>query len=375
MDLNYSNEQQMLADSLRRFLDTEYSFEKRRTRINSQASFDPDAFSALADLGVLGLGIAPQYGGFGEDASTQMLVQMELGRALVLEPVIASSVISGAILEKFGSDVQKELWLTAMVQGKAVVSPAYLESNSRESMTATGTRYRRHGDHYVLSGHKCLIWHGGVADAFLVSAYDDEQDAHSVFLIPSDTPGVSRESHPTFDGLSTTEITLSNVSANMHALVGEEGRSASILEFGMNWGVAALCAEAAGASARLTEITVDYLKTREQFGKPLATFQSLQHAIADMAVKKELAISMAYVAAQALSEPDALSRKRMLSAAKVTIGRAGRFIGQRAVQLHGGMGMTHELAVGDYFKRLTAIDQLLGSNDYHLQRFSDAMQD
>ncbi len=375
MDLNYSDEQRMLADSLRRFLNTEYSFEKRRESINSQESFDPAAFSALADLGVLGLSIPSQYGGFGEDASTEMLVQKELGRALVLEPVIASSVISSAILEKFGSEPQKEHWLTAVAQGNAIVSPAYLESNSRECTTAKGARYKRDGEHYVLSGHKCLVWHGCVAHAFLVSAYDDAKNAHSVFLIPSDAAGISKQSQPTFDGLRSTEITLNNVSADLHALVGKEGSGAEILDFGIDRGIAALCAEAAGAAERLLEITVDYLKTREQFGKLLATFQSLQHAIADMAVQKELAISMAYVAAQALSEPDELSRQRMLSAAKVTVGRAGRFIGQRAVQLHGGMGMTHELAVGDYFKRLTAIDQLLGSNDYHLQRFSEAMQD
>jgi len=376
MDFTYSEEQQMLADSLRRFVSSEYTFEKRRKIARERGSeggneggaISRAIWSALAEMGVLGLTVPADFGGFGEGPASQVVVQRELGRGLVLEPVIPSAVIGTAILGAHGTPAQRETWLPALASGERVLAPAYLEAASRYRTDAPQTIATRDGEGYRLDGAKSLVWHGAAADTFLVSARLD--GAVALFLVPRDAAGLAVSAYPAIDGLHGADLSLRGVQVPASALV--EGGVAA-LEHGLDHGIAAQCAAAAGAMERLIEITAEYLGTRQQFGKPLATFQALQHRVADMLMQKELALSIAYVAAQALDAADAGERRRKLAAAKVVVAKGARFVGQQAVQLHGGMGMTDELEVGDYFKYLTMVDVLLGDSDFHLQRYGEAM--
>ena len=374
MDFTYSEEQRMLADSLRRFVDSEYTFAQRRTRSRTQGSFDRGIWNALAELGVLGLTVPAQYGGFGEGAASRLVVQRELGRALVLEPVIPSAVCASAALEKYGTPAQKDRWLTALTSGSKIVTIAWQEKTGRYRPEVVHTVARRVDGGYVLDGGKSLVWHGEVADAFIVSGRLEASNELALFIVERAAAGLEVTGYPTIDGLRGADLKLKDVRLAVEARLGDDDGLA-VLAHAFDHGVAALCAEAAGAMARLIEIASEYLRTRHQFGVALASFQALQHRVADMLVQKELALSMAYVAAQALDEPDAARRTRMLCAAKIVVAKAGRFIGQQAVQLHGGMGMTDELEVGDYFKRLATLDTLFGDSDYQMDRYCATMQD
>jgi len=371
MDFNYSEEQQMLADSLRRFVDTEYPFARRRAIAREGGGFDRGMWSALAEMGVLGLTVPAESGGFGEGAASQLVVQRELGRGLVLEPVIPSAVIGTAVLAAYGSAAQKAEWLPALAGGERVLAVAYLEPDTRYRPEAAQASAVRDADGYRLSGSKSLVWHGEVADAYLVSAR--LAGALALFLVPRGAAGLSVTGYPAMDGLRGADLRLQDVAVPADALVGPADAGLAALEHGLGHGIAAQCAAAAGAMERLIEITGEYLRTRQQFGKPLATFQALQHRVAEMLIQKELALSMAYVAAQALDEADGDARRRMLAGAKVVVARAARLVGQQAVQLHGGMGMTDELEVGDYFKQLAMVDVLLGDTDFHMERYCAAM--
>ncbi|MFJ4294158.1 acyl-CoA dehydrogenase family protein [Cupriavidus sp. NPDC089707] len=373
MDFTYSEEQQMLADSLRRFIDTEYTFEARRKSARQGESLDRGVWNKLAEMGLLGLTVPADFGGFGEGPASQLVVQRELGRGLVLEPV-TPSLMAAAILNASGSAAQKQEWLPAIASGERIVTLAYLEPTTRYRPESARASAERSGDGYLISGTKSVVWHGAAADAYLLTARVSGSNEIALFLVPRDSQGLGVTAYPTIDGLRAADLTLQNVTVPASALVGQAADGLAALGVGLEHGIAALCAEGAGAMEKLIQITGEYLGTRQQFGKPLASFQALQHRMADMLVQKELALSMAYVAAQALDETDPAARRRMLSAAKVTVARAGRFVGQQAVQLHGGMGMTDELSVGDYFKRLTMLDQLLGDSDYHLQRFGEVME-
>jgi alkylation response protein AidB-like acyl-CoA dehydrogenase len=374
MDFEYSDEQQMLADSLRRYIDERYRFDQRRKSMTDAHGFDRGIWSALADMGVLGLTIPVAFGGFSQGASSQLVVQRELGRGLIVEPVIPCTVIAAAVLNAYGSEAQKDAWLSKIATGERLLVPAYLEPASRydpQNVRCTATRQQ---DGYLLEGRKALVWHGGAqADGYLVSARADGSIA--LFLVPHDLDGISSTSYSTMDGQHAADLHFINVKLPESALVGRASNGLGALEHGLDHGIAAQCAQAAGAMERLIEITRDYLSTRQQFGQPLAAFQALQHRLADMLVQKESALSMAYVAAQALDEADPASRRRMLSGAKVIVAQAARYVGQQAVQLHGGMGITDELSVGDYFKHLTMTDVLLGDSDYHMERYCAAMAD
>lgn len=373
MNFQPSDEQRMLSESLRRYLDETYGFEHRRRLSRSGGAFSRETWRVLADMGVLGLTVDPAHGGFGEGAASQLVVQRALGRALVLEPVTPSAVMATAILQRHGSAEQQAQWLPPMAAGERILTLAYLEPGTRDAGDEIGTSAQPTPEGYVLNGRKTLAWHAEVADAMLVTARMRDSGI-TLFLVPTSAAGVQRKGYPTLDGLRAADVVLDNVKLDPQARVGAPGAGQAALEHGLDHGIAALCAEAAGAMERLIELTGEYLRTRQQFGKPLGAFQSLQHRMADMLVQKELALSMAYVAAQALDEPDAAQRRRMLAAAKFMMAKAGRYVGQQAVQLHGGMGMTDELAVGDYFKRLTTLDPLLGDSDHQLARYTELME-
>lgn len=361
MDFAYTEEQRMLADSLRRLVQDEWGFAARRARA-AQPGLDARAWGRLAELGVLGLNIAAEHGGFGEAPASLLPVHLELGRGLVSEPVIPSAVMGAALIAACADAATQREWLPALASGQAIAALAWQEPGRRYDTEPELCRVRPAADRILeLSGAKHLVWHGAAAHAWIVSARDID-DEPVLLRVPADAQGAAVLDTPTLDRARCARIDFDRTPLGAEAILAQGQAARDALATAIEWGTAALCAHAAGAMERLLEITIDYLKTRRQFGQPLAAFQVLQHRMADMLVAKEMALSMAYVAAAALSEPDAAQRRRMLAAAKLEAARAGRFVAQSAVQLHGGMGMTDELEVGDYFKRLTMIDPLLGDS-------------
>ncbi len=357
MDFIYTEEQRMLADSLRRLVAQVWAFPERRAR-QASTQLDPKAWGALAELGVLGLNISQDYDGFGEVPASLLPVHFELGRGLVSEPVIPSAVMSAALIAACDAS-QQQRWLPGIASGETVATVAYQEPGRRYDTKPQTCHANSAGQGWTLDGVKHLVWHGAQATLWIVSALDSS--GQTVLLaVPADTAGIEVLDTPTLDGARCAKLSFAGATLGADALLARGEAADVALTLALEWGCAALCAHAAGAMERLLEITVDYLKTRRQFGQPLASFQALQHRMADMLVAKELALSMAYVAAAALTEPDLTQRRRMIAAAKLEAARAGRLVAQCAVQLHGGMGMTDELDVGDYFKRLTAVDLLLG---------------
>ncbi|MCD0504609.1 acyl-CoA dehydrogenase family protein [Bordetella petrii] len=359
MDFAYTEEQRMLADSLRRLVQDEWAFVRRRARA-AEPALDARAWAQLAELGVMGLNIPAEHGGFGEAPASLLPVHLELGRGLVSEPVVPSAVMSAAALLACANTDMQQQWLPALATGEAIIAVAYQEPGRRYDTEPESCRVRPSADRVLeLTGAKHLVWHGAAAQAWIVSARDIDDEA-VLLLVPANAPGVKVLDTPTLDRARCARIDFDRTPVGADAILAQGQAAVDGLAAALEWGTAALCAHAAGAMERLLEITIDYLKTRRQFGQPLAAFQVLQHRMADMLVAKEMALSMAYVAAAALTETDAAQRRRMLASAKLEAARAGRFVAQSAVQLHGGMGMTDELEVGDYFKRLTMIDQLLG---------------
>jgi alkylation response protein AidB-like acyl-CoA dehydrogenase len=378
MDLGYSAEQQMLADTVRRFIDREYSFEARRKLAGTDAGFSEDNWRLLADLGLLGLNVPEQFGGLGSGPVDTLIVMQALGRGLVVEPYLSTAVVGAALLSEAGSAEQKQAMLPGIVAGTRRLALAVLEPEGRFDLWRVATTATHSGDSYLLNGRKSVVLHGQSADTLIVSARTGgavgDEAGISLFLVDARAPGVASVGFPTIDGQRCAEIRLSNVAVAASAAVGPVGAAYALLESTVDRGIAALCAEAVGAMERLIEITAEFLRTRKQFGKPLGSFQALQHSMADMLVALEQARSMALLAAARVGDPDPAERRRAVSAAKAMIGRCGRAIGERAVQLHGGMGMTDELCVGYYFKRLTCIDMTWGNTDHHVELYGKQLR-
>lgn len=365
MDFTYNDEQRMLTDALRRLVADHWSFEKRRARAQRE-HLDHATWAALADIGITGLLIPEQLGGFGESPATLIATQLELGRGLVSEPTIPSAVMATTLLLHSSNTAVQEQWLPALAGGQSVGTIAYLEDDQRDTTTPHTTVACTTKEGFVLNGTKKLVWNGAQANFLAVSARLNNDTV--LLLAPADHAGVSLRDYPTMDGYRCASLELDNVQLESSALIARGPTAQHALEQALDYGIAALCGHAAGAAQRLVEITTAYLKTRHQFGRALSEFQSLQHELADMLLNQELAISMAYVAAMALAENPGPERQRLLSSAKIAIAGYGQRIGESAVQLHGGIGMTHELEVGDYFKRLKFTGYLLGSTDHHLAR-------
>ncbi|BBU32489.1 acyl-CoA dehydrogenase (plasmid) [Burkholderia sp. THE68] len=365
MDFSYSEEQRQLADSLRRFTEERYPIDARRHAVRYPDGFSRDAWRTYADFGVLGLTIASDYGGFDGTATDTFAVQFEAGRALLPEPLIPCAVMAAGLIQRFGSDAQRQARLPEMAEGREIVTLAYQEPESRYDYAQPETTARVQDDGFVLDGHKVHVWHGGAAHSLIVSAWNASIQAMSLFIVPTAAAGVTVRAYPTLDGERAAEVTVQAVRVPQRAMLGDGAHGAAMIEAALELGIAASCAASAGAMERLIEMTSEYLCTRKQFGQALGRFQALRHRLADMLVQKELALSMAHLAASAIGETDATERRRMISSAKLIVSRAARFIGEQAVQLHGGMGVTAELAVGDYFKYLTAASLRLGDADFH----------
>lgn len=365
MDFAYSDEQRMLTDSLRRVMVDTWTFDKRRARAES-GKLDRDAWGQLAELGVTGLMVPEQFGGFGESTATMLAVHMELGYGLVAEPVIPSAVMAVTILAESDNEAVKSDLLSSHAEGQTVLTVAWQEEGERYSTTPQATQANARDGGFVLKGAKRHVWFAAGSHAMIVTAVLDGEMA--LFLVPANAPGVAVEDFPTFDQGRSGNVTFTDVALDANALLAKGQAAQDAFSKGLDFAITALCAHACGAMKRLTETTTEYLKTRKQFGQPLINFQSLQHRVADMLIQQEMAISQTYVAAMALAQEPAAVRGKRVSMAKTEVAKAARFVGEQAVQLHGGMGVTNELEVGDFFKRLTFVEFLLGDSIFHQQR-------
>jgi alkylation response protein AidB-like acyl-CoA dehydrogenase len=375
MDFSLSEEQQILADSIGRWLAADYDFEARRSFSVRPAGFAEENWQRLAELGLLGLNVPTAHGGSEGSTADIFIVMRAFGRALVLEPYLSTAVVGASLIGSAGTLDQKRSILPGVVEGSRRIALAALEPGARFDFHDVRTTARRRGEGYVINGKKAVVLHGDSADTLIVSARTSgastDENGLSLFLIDSETAGVRVRSFPSIDGQRTAEIELTSVKVAREAVLGELDAGFPVLELGVERGLAALCAEALGAMESLMDLTAQYLRTRKQFGQPIGAFQALQHRVADMLIAIEQARSMALLAVAKVDDPNPRERRKAIAAAKAMSGRCGRYVGQQAVQLHGGMGMSDELAVGHYFKRLTCIDLTWGDAAHHLERYSD----
>jgi len=373
LNFEFSDEQRQLHDAVERYLTEQYSFDRYQSIKRSAAGWDPSVWRGLAELGVLAITVPAAQGGLGFGPLETLAMMGDCGRSLVLEPVLSSAVIATAVLRAFADDEAAEL-LSGMATGQKIAVLAHFESGARFESQWVTTCARRIGESYRLDGHKGVVMHAGAADTLLVSARTEGEagDAQgvSLFLVPRVAPGVVLDTYATVDGQRAADVYLQGVEVTAGSRLGPEGESLSAVEAALDIGLAALCADAVGVMQAMVDATVDYVRMRQQFGQPIGRFQALQHRIADMLIHLEQARSMSYLAALRCTAEDVGERRRALSAAKAVVGQAGRFVGQQSVQLHGGMGMTDELKVSHWFKRLTAAQLMFGDSDTHLQRYA-----
>jgi alkylation response protein AidB-like acyl-CoA dehydrogenase len=369
MDFEFKEEQLQLADALKRWIARDYSFEARRAIVASPAGTSDRAWATLAELGLTALPVPEEQGGFAGDAVDMFVVMQELGRGLVVEPYFAT--VLGAEFLRLGGG--HEGLLEQVAAGELKLACALGERQSRHDMRDIAVRAEADGDGWVLSGEKKVVLHGAQAGVLIVSARTGgaqrDEDGIALFALPADAPGVRLTEYRMLDGQRAADLHLDGVQVGPQALVGQPGAGWTVLEAALDYGAALLCAEAVGAMDALFAATLDYLKTRQQFGVPIGKFQALQHRMADMYIHLEQARSMALLAAVRLRGGNAAERRQAVSAAKYRVGQAARFVGQQAVQLHGGMGVTDELPAAHYFKRLSTFELTLGDADHHLARF------
>ena len=370
MDFALTEEQELLRHSVERLFADHYAFDARKRYAQEPQGWSRALWTRYAELGLLGLPFEERYGGSSGGPVETMIVMERIGRALALEPYLATVVLAGGLIRRGGSETLRADVIPRIANGKLVLSFAHAERQSRYDLADVATAARRDGASYVLDGAKSLVLHGDSADKFVVSARlaggRNDRDGLALFLLDAASPGVATRGYATIDGLRAAEVTLSGVRVDVGAAIGEPGSAFPLIERVVDTAIAALAAEAVGAMAAMHESTVDYMKTRTQFGATIGSFQALQHRAADMLIALEQARSMAMLATMMAEEDDVRERRAAISAAKVQIGRSGRFIGQQTVQLHGAIGMTTEAKTGHYFKRVTAIDTLFGDADYHL---------
>ena len=371
MDFNFTEEQEMVRDGLSRLVREQYDWETRRKAVASSDGWRPEIWAQLAELGILGMPFSEADGGFGGGAVDSMIIMQEFGKGLVVEPFLPTVVCAGGFLKHAGTPAQKEEHIGGIVAGSRVFAFAYAEPRGRYDYADLETTAKKDGSGYVLNGHKAVVIGAPWASHLIVTARTSgerrDRDGVSVFVVEKSAPGIVTRDYETFDGRRASEVYFENVAIPADALIGEEGAGLALIELVTDEAIAALCAEACGAMKVAHAMTVDYSRQRKQFGVAIGSFQVLQHRMVDMYTAYEQSVSLTYLATLRLDAPDA-ERKRAVSAAKVGVGQAARLIGQDAVQIHGGNGVTDEYAIGHYFKRLTIFDSEFGNVDHHMKR-------
>jgi pimeloyl-CoA dehydrogenase small subunit len=376
MNFDLSEEQQLLADTLKRYLKNEYTIDARAKIVASPGGFSETVWAAFAEMGLLGVPFAEEHGGFGGTAVDVMLVMEALGEALVVEPYWVNVGLAGRLVARGGSSEQQKRILPALIQGKRKLAFAHTERGARYDLRHVGARAKRSGQGFTLEGEKRAVLHGAAADTLIVSARtagaDTDPNGISLFLVDRGASGLTLKDYRTIDELRAADVWLSGVSVPADAMLGAEGRALALIEDAADYATALLCAEAVGAMRFANEATLEYLKTRRQFGVPIGSFQALQHRMVDMVISYEQARSMACLACVKVDTAGAAERGRAVSAAKIKVADACRHVSQEAVQLHGGMGMTEELKISHTFRRLTMIGQTFGDAEHHLERFAQS---
>ena len=371
MDFSQTEEQTLLQNSVARYLADNYTFEAWRRFTRSETGRDPAHWRQFAELGLLAAPLPEEHGGLGGGALETMVVMKEFGRALVVEPYVSTVIVAGGMLARSGSAGVRQEWLPRIAAGETIIAFAFAEPRSRYNLAEVATIAKKQGSAYVLNGQKAVVIGAPWADALLVTARTSgdtrDEKGISVFLVDKRANGLAARDYPTVDGTRASEISFENVEVLSEYLIGAAGEGLPLIAQACDEAIVAHCAEAVGAMSALLDQTVAYAKTRKQFGQPIGKFQVLQHRMVDMFVQLEQAISMTLLATLKLGRPE---RARTAAAAKVAVGRAARFVGEQAIQIHGGMGMTDDLAAGHYFKRLTLFDTLYGNADHHLVRFA-----
>jgi pimeloyl-CoA dehydrogenase small subunit len=376
MNFTLGEEQRLLKEGLERLLAEQYGFEQRRRHMAEPDGWSRELWARYAEMGLLALPFDEADGGFGGGPAETMIVMEAFGRALALEPYFATVVLGGGLLRLAGSPEQRAALVPAVAEGRLRLAFAQAEAQSRYDLGDVATTAKRDGAGWVIDGAKRYVLHGDSADKLIVSARAaggrDDREGIGLFLVDANAPGVSRRGYPTQDRQRAAEVMFEGVRLGADAALGPTDAALPVIEQVVDEATAALCAEAVGVMSQAHALTLDYLKVRQQFGRPIGAFQALQHRAVDMLVEVEQARSMSLFAAMSAREPDALERRRAISAAKVQIGRAGKYVGGQAIQLHGAIGMTDEFHIGHFYRRLTMIDLQFGDAAHHLSALAQA---
>jgi alkylation response protein AidB-like acyl-CoA dehydrogenase len=373
MNFELSEEQKMIQQSVERFVKDNYDLTTRIKLSADENGYSVEYWNSMAELGWLGLPFGESDGGFGGNQIDTLIVMEQFGRGLVLEPYLASVIMGGGAIKRGGSDALKAEILPKLIEGKRQLSFAYAEPQSRCDLDDVVTSARKEGDSFVLNGHKSMVQNAESANQIIVVARTSggqvDQQGITLFLVDADSTGLTKENFPTVDGLRASEITLENVLVSEERVIGSVNEGFEILQAVANDAILALSAEAVGAMEVLYKDTVDYTQQREQFDHALSEFQVLQHRMVDMFMEYEQCKSMLFRATMEVVQ-DPKAAQKTIHGLKHLIGKAGIFVGENAVQLHGGMGVTEELRVGHFFKRLLVIDSMFGNSDFHLEKFT-----
>jgi pimeloyl-CoA dehydrogenase small subunit len=375
MDFDLSEEQRLLKDSVEGLLNDSYDFEQRKKNSASKKGWSGEVWKKFAEQGLLGLPFAEADGGFGAGAIETMIVMEAMGKALVVEPYLATVVLGGGFLRHGGSDAQRQAHIPSIIDGSKTFAFAQLEKDSRYDLGDVSTVAKKKGAGYVISGEKFVVAGGDSADTFVVTARTKggqrDRGGVGVFLVPANARGLRAKGYPTQDGLRAANVTFEQVEVGADAVLGDPENGLPLVERVVDEARIALCSEAVGAMDESLKVTIEYLKTRQQFGQNIGKFQALQHRGSDMFVALEQARGITMYGTMAVSYDDATERSTAIAATKVQVGRSSKYIGQQSVQLHGGVGMTMEYKIGHYFKRLTMIESTFGDADYHLRRIAE----
>ena len=376
MDFSYSEEQQMLQDSVSRFITDRYDFETRQKILQREEGFDPANWQLFAELGWLTVPFREEDGGFGASAVDLMVVMEEFGKGMVVEPFLPTAVLVGGMISELGSAGQKEALLGPVMEGQRQLALAWAEPDSRYNLASVATKATRDGDSWTIDGDKIVVFNAAAADQIVVIARTDgdvrDEQGITAFLVDAGTDGLSHRDYPTVDGHRAAELHLHSVRVSDDAVLGEVGQALPALQRVMDRAALAAASEAMGAMECLLRKTVEYAKTRKQFNTPIGAFQALQHRMAEMFIECQLSRSIIVMAAMTMdSDTDEIEKRKAVSAAKSRVGRAMRRVGQEAVQIHGGIGMTDELDVGHYFKRVTTLEKLFGDTPFHTARYAE----
>jgi alkylation response protein AidB-like acyl-CoA dehydrogenase len=373
MDFTFNEEQTLIQDQVDQFIQKEYDWETRQSLSNSDLGFGDNNWQKFAELGWLGISTSEDNGGFGGSAIESMLIMEAFGKGLVVEPFLETIIMSGGLIDEHGSDQQKSSILEPAIAGQLHLALAYAEPQSRFNLSDVVTEAKSDGDNFILNGYKSVVMNGPSANKIIISARTSgtqlEENGITLFIVDGDSEGLNKTNYKTVDGRRASDLTIENVSVSKDDIVGQIDEGFDILDSSIDRAILAISAEAVGAMEVLYKTTVEYTKTREQFGTSIGKFQVLQHRMVDMFMEYEQCKSLLYMATMKHEEGSA-DAKKAISGLKYQVGKAGRFIGQQAVQLHGGMGVTDELNVGHYFKRLTTVGTIFGNSDYHLKKYT-----